>query len=94
MLVNGSIHHCDFSRDNNKLKNLLLLAPAKNTQKSLNKPVISINIITDEEKIYGSIKTITIELKICGNSITQICKRRQKTATSEKDGHKYRFEYV
>lgn len=85
------INNC---KKDNRLKNLQLLTPSQNNQKSNNKAIISINIKTCEEKQYVSIIKAAIELEICASSIAKICKqiKHRKSATSKKDGKKYTFK--
>lgn len=69
------------------------MSVAENVQKSCNKPVISINLDSKEEKYYINIKTVAIELNINASSISICLKRKShKTATSKRDGSQYTFE--
>ena len=83
------IDHINNCKTDNRLKNLQLLTPTKNNQKSNNKAIISINIKTYEKKNV-SITKAAIELGICVSYISQICNQRKhhKSATSKKDGKK------
>lgn len=47
------------------------------------------------KKKHISIKTASIELEIDASNISKICSKRKscKSATSKKDGNKYRFEF-
>ena len=82
------IDHINNCKTDNRLKNLQLLTPTQNNQKSNNKAIISINIKTCEEKKYVSISKAAIELGICVSYISQICSQRKhlKSAASKKDG--------
>ena len=80
-------------RNDNSIKNLQLLTPKQNIQKSHNKSVISTNIETGEEKIFNSLKAASKELNINISYISRICKNKNKTSTSKKDGCKYTFKY-
>ena len=68
------IDHVNNIKTDNRIKNLQLLTPTQNKQKSNNKPIISINIKTGKKKIYISIKTAAIELDINASNITKICR--------------------
>ena len=68
------IDHINNIKTDNRIKNLQLLTPTQNKQKSNNKPIISINIKTGKKKIYISIKTAAIELDINASNITKICR--------------------
>ena len=81
-------------KSDNSIKNLQLLSPKQNIQKSHNKSVISTNIKTGEEKIFNSLKAASEELNIFSTNISQICKNKNKTSTSKKDGCKYTFKYT
>ena len=63
------IDHINNCKKDNRLKNLQLLTPTQNNQKSNNKAIISINIETCEEKKYVSIIKAAIELEICAYNI-------------------------
>ena len=58
------IDHRNGIRNDNRIKNLQLLTPFQNKNKSNNKAIISTCIITGEEKRFISIKTASIELDI------------------------------
>ena len=90
------IDHRDNCKSDNRLENLQLLTPFENHNKSHNQSIISINVKTNEEKVYITIKTASNELKIDASNISKICnpKKCYKTATSKKDGNKYRFEFL
>ena len=88
------IDHQNNIRSDNRIKNLQLLTHKQNIQKSKNKPIISTNIETGEERRYIPIKTAAIELDINFSHISKICRKECKTATSKKDGHKYTFKYL
>ena len=80
------IDHINNIKTDNRIKNLQLLTQKKNIQKSLSKPIISIDIETGKEKKYISIKTASIELDINFSHISKICRKKCKTAKSKKDG--------
>ena len=86
------IDHINNIKTDNGIKNLQLLNHKKNIEKSISKPIISINIKTGKKKIYISIKTAAIKLDINASNITKICTKKCKSATSKKDGKKYTFE--
>ena len=73
-----------------------LLSHKQNIEKSKNKKLISTCIETGKEKTFNSIKKAGIELNIHISNISKICRKRKnyKTATSKKDGCKYRFRYL
>ena len=88
------IDHRNSIRNDNRIKNLQLLTPTQNKQKSNNKPIISINIENGRETRFISIKTASNKLNIDSSLITAICKGKFKTATSKSDGCKYTFKYL
>lgn len=88
------VDHINAVKSDNRIKNLQLLSPKKNIQKSNCKPIISICIDTGVEKRYKSIKTAAEELNIFESNICNICKNKNKTSTSKKDGYKYTFNYL
>ena len=87
------VDHLYGIKSDNRIENLQLLTHNQNSEKSNNKPIISICINTGEEKKYISIKKASEELNIFSSHISQICKNKNKTSTSKKDGCKYTFKY-
>ena len=77
------------NKSDNRIENLQLLTHKQNSQKSNNKPIISTNIKTGEERKFKSIKSAAEELGICSNYICKICKNNKS-----KDGCKYTFKYL
>ena len=88
------VDHHNQIRNDNRIENLQLLTPQQNQQKSHNKPIISTNINTREERKFKSLKSAGEELDINSSFICNICKNKNKTATSKKDGCKYTFKYL
>ena len=88
------IDHRNGVKNDNRIKNLQLLTPFQNKNKSNNKPIISTCITTCKEKRFISIRNASIELDIFSSLISKICKGEFKTATSKKDGKKYTFRYL
>ena len=86
--------HIQPNRNDNRIINLQLLTPKQNSQKSNNKPIVSKNIKTGEEKKYKSIKEASEDLNINNKNISTICKNKQKTAKSKNDMQKYTFRYL
>ena len=86
--------HINGIRTDNRIKNLQLLTPQKNSEKSNNKPIISTCIETGKEIRFKSLKKASIELNIHANHISRICRKKHKTATSKSDGCKYTFRYL
>lgn len=87
------VDHYDTIKNNNRIKNLQLLTPKENTQKSNNKAIIATCLDTGEEKKFNSIKNASKDLDINDTYISKICKNVNKTAKSKKDGMKYTFRY-
>ena len=88
------VDHRNSIRNDNRIKNLQLLSPTQKKQKSSNKPIISTCINTGKEKRFISIKEASEEKNIFASNISAICKGKNKTATSKKDGKKYKFRYL
>ena len=88
------IDHILNLKSDNSIKNLQLLTPKQNIQKSHNRSVVSTNIETGEEKIFNSLKEASEELNINISYISRICKNKNKTAKSKKNGCKYTFKYT
>ena len=88
------IDHRNGVRNDNKINNLQLLSHKQNVEKSKNKPIISICINTGEEKRFKCVKTAGIELNIFQSNISAICKNKNKSASSKKDGCKYKFKFL
>ena len=88
------IDHRNGIRNDNRIKNLQLLTPFQNKNKSNNKAIISTCISTGKEKRFISIKTASIELDIFSSLISKICKGEFKSASSKKDGKKYTYRYL
>ena len=80
------VDHINNYKADNRIKNLQLLNPKQNIRKSKNKPIISTCIETGKEKRFKSFKKASIELGVCHVSISNICRKKHKTATSKKDG--------
>ena len=79
------VDHQNNVRSDNRIKNLQLLTHKQNVGKSKNKPIISINIETGEERRFISIQVASNELKINYSLISKICRKKAKSATSKKD---------
>ena len=98
-VFNGSIpnffevDHINNIKTDNRKKNLQLLTKKKNNEKSHNKPVISINIKTGEEKRFDSITKASNDLNINIVSISSVCRKIYKSSKSKKDGCKYTFKF-
>ena len=90
------VDHINEIKTDNRIKNLQILSPQKNSEKSNGKPIISKNIETEKEKRFNSIQSSAIELNINASNISSICNQRKhhKTTTSKKDGKKYTFRYL
>ena len=88
------VDHVNEIKSDNRLKNLQLLTHKQNAEKSINRPIIPINIENGKERRFISIKTAAIELDINAAHISNICRKKSKTATSKKNGNKYSFRYL
>ena len=88
------VDHRNGVKNDNQIKNLQLLTHKQNVEKSNNKPIISINLKTGEEKRFKSLTKASEELNIFESNISAICKSKNKTATSKKDGCKYTFKFL
>ena len=88
------VDHINNVKSDNRLKNLQLLTHKPNVEKTKNKAIISTCIDNGKERRFISIKTASIELGISADSISKICRKKGKTASSKKDGHKYTFKFL
>ena len=88
------IDHRNTVRNDNRIKNLQLITPTQNKQKSNNKPIISINLKTGDKIRFNSITQAGKELNIIATSISSICKVKFRSTTSKSDGCKYTFRYL
>ena len=88
------VDHINNVKSDNRLKNLQLLTHKQNVEKSKNKAIISTCIETGKERRFICIKTASIELGISYDSISKICRKKGKTASFKKDGHKYTFKFL
>ena len=88
------IDHINNIKNDNRIKNLQLLTKKSNNEKSHNKPVISKNIETGEERRFDSITKASNELNINIVSISSICRKIYKSSKSKKDGCKYTFKFL
>ena len=88
------VDHINNIKFDNRIKNLQLLSHKQNVGKSKNKPIISINIETGEERRFISIQSASTELKINYSYISKICGKKHKSATSKKDLKKSTFKFM
>lgn len=88
------IDHINNIKSDNRIKNLQLITHKQNVEKNKNKTIISTCIETGKERRFISLKTSSIELGINHDSISKICRKKGKTATSKRDGSKYTFRYL
>ena len=93
---NFEIDHINEIKSDNRIKNLQLLTHKQNVEKSRNKPIISINFATGEQKRFVSVKKASDKLNINAGNISSNCYQRKnhKTAKSKKDGCKYTFKFI
>ena len=106
---NKFINHINFIKTDNRIKNLELVTQSENNKKSAinrdysfvkdnhknKKKVKCINMLTNEETIYNSLYSVYKMLSINAGQVKMICEglNNCKSATSKKDGQKYKFEY-
>ena len=92
------------------MKNLEVVTRSENNKKSTinrdysfvkdnhknQKKVKGINLLTNEEIIYNSLYSVYKILSINAGQVKMICEGLNycKSATSKKDGQKYKFEYI
>ena len=88
------VDHRNGVRNDNRIKNLQLLTHKQNVEKSHNKPIVSTNIETGEERRFDSITKASNELHIHIVSISCICRNLYSSSKSKKDGCKYTFRYL
>ena len=88
------IDHWDFNKKNNSIKNLQLLSPKENIQKSNFKKVSSLNLETNEKKIFRSVTETAKFYQISISTVTKNCQKKNKITKSKKDGKRYQFFYL
>ena len=88
------IDHINNLKFDNRIKNLQLLTKKQNIEKSKNKPIISVNIETGEERRFDSITKASNDLDIHFSSISSICRKKFKTTKSKKDSCNYTFNFI
>ena len=86
--------HCDNDRKNNSISNLQLLTPKENQNKSNCKKVYSLNLETNEKKIFDSLSQASEFYQIINSSITLNCQKKIKFCKSKKNGKRYQFSYL
>ena len=67
------IDHINAIKTDNRLKNLEIITHKENVQLARNKPVISINLATEEETLYLSLKSASLDLEIEVSNISAVC---------------------
>ena len=77
------VDHINEIKSDNRIKNLQVLTPQKNSEKSNGKPIISINIETGKERRFNSIKKASDELNIHAGNISSICCKRKSCKTAK-----------
>ena len=92
--VDKEVDHIDNNKENNNITNLQLLSPKENIRKSKCKKVISLNIVTKEEKIFESVTEAGEFYDIFSTNISKNCRKKIKTCKSKKDGKRYQFFYL
>ena len=88
------IDHWDFNKKNNSIKNLQLLSPKENIQKSKFKKVSSLNLETNEKKIFRSVTETAKFYQISISTVSANCQKKNKITKSKKDGKRYQFFYL
>ena len=88
------IDHLDFDRKNNSIKNLQLLSPKENSQKSCCKKVISYDLENKEKIIFDSLTQVAEYHQISVMTVCYNCKKKNKITKSKRDGKKYQFFYL
>ena len=69
------INHKNEVKTDNRIKNFEILTHEENIEKSVNKPILSINLQTSEKKLFVNIEIGAIRLEICAPNISSICKK-------------------
>ena len=88
------INHINAIKTDNTLKNLDIITHKENVQLANNKPVISINPATEEETLYLSLKSASLDLEIGVSNISAVCRKVTKTTKSKKDSARYKFKFT
>ena len=89
------VDHVDNCKENNSITNLQLLTPSENTRKNhFKKKVFSLNIETQEKKIFDSLKEVAEFYQIHKTTVFRNCQKITKITKSKKDGKRYKFFYL
>ena len=85
--------HVDNDKKNNLINNLQLLSPKENHHKSNCKEVVSLNLETNEKRIFVSLKQTAEYHQISDRAVGCNCQKKTKITKSKKDGMRYQFFY-
>lgn len=93
------INHINAIKTDNNLKHLEVITHEENVQlarNKLNPAVISINFTSEEETLYLSLSSVSLDLELEVSYISKTCRKVKsfKTAKSKKDGALYKFKYT
>ena len=96
------IDHIDSCPLNNKLKNLQAISQSQNTNKGRTgtcktvgkKPVKSVDLETNKEKLFHSMNSAGKHFDICIPSVRFVAEGIYQTALSKRNGHIIKFSYT
>ena len=96
------IDHIDSCPLNNKVKNLQAVTQSENIKKGLTgknskhpkRPVKSVDLETNEEKVFQSMNSAEKYFDICRSSVRFVAEGIQKSAISKRNDHRIKFSYT
>ena len=92
--VDKDVDHIDSNKKNNSINNLQLLSHKENVRKARCKKVVSLNIETQEEKIFDSLTQAAEFYQIDISAVCVNCQKKIESCKSKKDGKRYKFFYL
>ena len=88
------VDHLNNFRSDNRIKNLQLLTPQKNSEKSNNKPIISINIDNGKKEDLFLLKKLRLNWILVLIVFQRFVEKYVKQRNKKKNGMKYTFKFI